>query len=50
MKAIIVTNNLGERSGWERYSLDLVESLSKKGVDVFVVCHKKMKTIKILNN
>lgn len=41
MKALIVTNSLGERSGWERYSLDMVNGLIQNGFDVLVICHKK---------
>ncbi|AKM83790.1 TPA: hypothetical protein DCZ46_00420 [Candidatus Campbellbacteria bacterium] len=41
MKALIITNSLGERSGWERYSLDMVNGLIQNGFDVLVICHKK---------
>lgn len=56
MKVLIVTNNLGERSGWERYSLDLVNAFLGEGINVVVVCQKRndeykhIKQLEILPN
>ncbi len=41
MKILIITNDLGEKSGWGSYSLSLVERLLKNGFEVVVVCSKK---------
>jgi len=49
MKILIITNYLGERSGWESYSLSLIEQLIKNGFEVVVVCDKKIKSIAILS-
>jgi len=37
MNILFITNNLGQKSGWERYSADLRAALSKKGHIVSVV-------------
>jgi len=41
MKALILTNNLGEKSGWERYSTDLIDQFIKNDIEAVVICHKK---------
>jgi len=56
MKILIITNYLGEKSGWGSYSLFLVGQLMKNGFEVVVVCNKKseehynIKQIEILPN
>ena len=41
MKTLIITNYLGEKSGWGSYSMSLVEQLTKNGIKVVVICNKK---------
>ncbi len=41
MKILIITNYLGEKSGWGSYSLSLIKQLIKNGFKVIVVCNKK---------
>ncbi len=56
MKILIITNYLGEKSGWGSYSLSLIEQLIKNRFEVVVVCNKKnekygkIKQIEILPN
>lgn len=50
-KAIIVTNKLGDKDGWGRYTSDMTNQLLKNDFDVLVLCYKKnnnYKTIKQL--
>lgn len=45
MKLIFITEELNERNGWGRYSIDLCRALIKAGEDVVVICHKGNKEI-----
>lgn len=41
MKILFITNELSEKSGWGRYSIDLITSLEKCGHEVSIVCEIK---------
>jgi glycosyltransferase involved in cell wall biosynthesis len=41
MKIAILTNNLDTKSGWGRYSLDLISEMQKNGIEVVVLCNRK---------
>jgi len=38
---LLITNCLGDKSGYGRYSLDLVNQLIKNNFSIVVICHKK---------
>lgn len=41
MKILLITNELSEKSGWGRYSVDLVASLVKNNHEVSIICQTK---------
>ena len=41
MKILIITNFLGEKSGWGRYSSELVDEMRKRGFEVSILCFRK---------
>ncbi len=41
MRILIITNYLDEKSGWGRYSLDLINQLFKNKIEIVVICYKK---------
>ena len=46
MKVIFFTEELAEKNGWGRYSLDLINSLKSLGLEVEVICHRLAPQVK----
>lgn len=42
MKILVLTNDLSKKNGWGRYSLDVVNALKKRGIDLTVLVHAKV--------
>jgi len=46
MKILIITNKVGDKSGWGRYSIDVISNLIREGNEVVVICNARNDDLK----